>query len=55
MVSPDEPLVFTGHWEQIDIRGNPVSPGIYRITGTFGMDYPERLVTDPITMEVLPP
>ena len=55
MVSPDKPLEYTGHWEQIDIKGNPVPPGIYKITGTFGMDYPERLVTGPITLEILPP
>ena len=54
-VSPDKPLEFTGHWEQIDIKGHPVPPGIYKITGTFSMDYPERLVTDPITIEILPP
>ena len=55
LVSPDKPLEFTGRWEQIDIKGNPVPPGIYIITGTFGMDYPERLVTGPITLEILPP
>ena len=54
-VSPDKPLEFTGHWEQIDIKGHPVPPGIYKITGTFRMDYPERLVTDPVTIEILPP
>ena len=54
-VSPDKPLEFAGHWEQIDMKGYPISPGIYQIRGTFGMDYPERLVTDPITIEILPP
>ena len=54
-VSPDKPLEFTGHWEQIDIKGHPVPPGIYKITGTLGMDHPERLVTHPSKIEILPP
>ena len=54
-VSPDKPLEFTGHWEQIDIKGYPVPPGVYYIRGALDMDSPERLVTDPITIEILPP
>ena len=54
-VSPGQPLEFTGRWEQIDIKGNPVPPGVYQVRGTFGMDHPERLVTDPIRIEILPP
>ena len=54
-VSPDKPLEFTGDWEQIDMKGHPVPPGIYHIRGALDMDYPERLVTDPITIEILPP
>ena len=53
--SPDKPLEFTGNWEQIDIKGYPVPPGIYHIRGALDMDYPETLVTDPITIEILPP
>lgn len=54
-ITPYKPLEFTGHWEQIDMKGYPVPPGIYQVRGTLGMDYPERLVTDPITIEILPP
>ena len=54
-VSPDQPLEFTGDWEQIDTEGYPVPPGVYHIRGALDMDYPERLVTDPITIEILPP
>lgn len=54
-VSPSMPLEFTGHWEQIDTMGYPVPPGVYEVIGTFGMDYPERLVTDPVVIEVLSP
>ena len=54
-VSPHKPLEFTGDWEQIDMKGYPAPPGIYHIRGALGMDYPERLVTDPVTMEILPP
>lgn len=54
-ITPDRPLEFTGRWEQIDIKGNPVPPGDYEIRGTFGMEHPERLVTDPVAIEILPP
>ena len=54
-VSPDEPLQFTGRWEQIDMKGAPVPPGTYTLIGTLGLVFPERLVTGPVTIEVLPP
>ncbi len=54
-VSPSEPLEFTGHWEQIDTKGYPVPPGVYLIKGVLDMEYPEKLVTAPISIEILPP
>ena len=54
-VSPDKPLELAGRWEQIDTRGYPVPPGVYLVKGVLDMDYPEKLVTTPISIEILPP
>ena len=44
-LQPGEELEFTGEWEQVDNRGEPVPAGDYLIRGVLKMESPERLVT----------
>ena len=51
-LQPGEELEFTGEWEQVDNRGEPVPPGAYLIRGVLKMEAPERLVTAPHKVRV---
>ena len=51
-LQPGEELEFTGEWEQVDNRGEPVPPGTYLIRGVLKMESPERLVTPPRKLRV---
>ena len=52
-LEPGEELEFTGEWEQIDNRGEPVPPDIYLVRGVLDLDPPEKLVTETHKLEVL--
>ena len=50
---PGEELEFTGEWEQVDNRGEPVPPGTYLVRGILNMDPPEKRVTEAHALEIL--
>ena len=50
---PGEELEFTGEWEQVDNRGEPVPPGTYLVRGILNMDPPEKLVTEARELGIL--
>ncbi len=52
-LEPGEEVEFTGEWEQVDNRGEPVPPGTYLVRGVLDMGPPERLVTDAHGLEIL--
>ena len=52
-LKPGEELKFTGEWDQVDSRGEPVSPGTYLVRGVLDMGYPEKLVTEARKLEIL--
>ena len=52
-LEPGEALEFTGEWEQVDNRGEPVPPGTYLVRGILDLELPERLVTPAHELEVL--
>ena len=52
-LEPGEELEFTGEWEQVDNRGEPVPPGTYLVRGILNMDPPEKLVTEAHELEIL--
>ena len=52
-LEPGEEVEFTGEWEQVDNRGEPVPPGTYLVRGVLDMDYPEKLVTEAHELEIL--
>ena len=52
-MEPGEEVEFTGDWEQVDNRGEPVPPGTYLVRGVLEMDGPEAFVTAPMELEVL--
>jgi hypothetical protein len=52
-LEPGETLEFTGEWEQVDNRGEPVPPGTYLVLGVFALEPPEQLVTPPHELEVI--
>ena len=45
-LEPGEEMEFTGEWEQVDNRGEPVLSGTYLVRGVLVMEYPEMLVTE---------
>lgn len=45
VLEPGEALEFTGEWEQVDNRGEPVPPGAYLVHGLLDLEHPEQLVT----------
>ena len=45
-LQPGEEMNFTGEWEQLDNRGEPVPPGTYLVRGVLDMEPPEMLVTE---------
>ena len=51
-LEPSEALEFTGEWEQVDNRGEPVPPGAYLVHGILELEPPEKLVTPPHELEV---
>ena len=52
-LEPGEKLEFTGEWEQVDNRGEPVPPGNYLVKGVLDMDYPGKLITEARGLEIL--
>ena len=52
-LQPGEEMGFTGEWEQVDNRGEPVPPGSYLVRSVLNMDYPEKLVTEARDLEIL--
>ena len=57
-LEPGEGLEFIGEWEQVDNRGEPVSPGIYLVRGHLDVGRPssgapDTLVTAAHELEVL--
>ena len=52
-LEPGEDVEFTGEWEQVDNRGEPVPAGTYLVRGVLDMDYPEKLVTVAYELEIL--
>ena len=52
-LEPGEEVEFTGEWEQVDNRGEPVPPGTYLVRGILNMDPPEKLVTEAHELEIL--
>ena len=53
-LEPGESLELSGEWEQVDNRGNPVPAGEYLVRSVLFLEPPERLVTAPLRVEVLP-
>lgn len=51
-LEPGEELAFTGEWEQVDNRGQPVPPGRYLVRGVLNMKSPKKLVTPEHELEV---
>lgn len=45
-LAPGEVLEFTGEWEQVDNRGEPVPHGTYLVYGTLYLEPPDRIVTE---------
>ena len=54
ILRPGEALEFTGEWEQVNNRGEPIPPGAYLVRGVLDLEFPERLVTPAHELEVLP-
>ena len=52
-LEPGEEVEFTGEWEQVDNRGEPVPPGTYLVRGVWDMEPPEKLVTEAHELEIL--
>ena len=52
-LEPGEEVEFTGEWEQVDNRGEPVPPGTYLVRGVWDMEPPEKLVTPPHELEIV--
>ncbi len=52
-LEPGEEMEFTGEWEQVDNRGEPVLPGTYRVRGVLDMGPSEALVTEPHEVEIV--
>ena len=52
-LEPGEEMEFTGEWEQVDNRGEPVPPGTYVVRGVGHMEPPEKLVTEAHELEIL--
>ena len=52
-LEPGEEMEFTGEWEQVDNRGEPVPPGTYLVRGVGNMEPPEKLVTPPHELEIV--
>ena len=52
-LEPGEEVEFTGEWEQVDNRGEPVPPGTYLVRAVLDMDYPEKLVTEARELEIV--
>ena len=48
-----EELEFTGEWEQVDHRGEPVPPGTYLIRGVLKMEPAGIMATPPQELKVL--
>ncbi len=51
-IEPGEVMEFTGVWEQVDNRGEPVPPGAYLVRGVLDMGPSERLVTEAHEVEI---
>ena len=51
-LEPGEVMEFSGEWEQVDNRGEPVPPGAYLVRGVLDMDHPEMLVTEAHGLEI---
>ena len=54
-LEPGEDMEFVGEWEQVDNRGEPVSPGVYLVRGVLSLDSPEKLVTEAHELQVQMP
>ena len=54
ILRPGEVLEFTGEWEQVNNRGEPVPPGTYLVHGVLDLEFPERLVTSAHELTVAP-
>ena len=54
-LEPGEDLEFVGDWEQVDNRGESVSPGVYLVRGVLSLDSPEKLVTEAHELQVQMP
>ena len=52
-LEPGEELEFTGEWEQVDNRGEPVPPGAYLVRGVLDMEPPETFVTETQELEIV--
>ncbi len=53
VLEPGEEMEFTGEWEQVDNRGEPVPPGTYLVRGVLDMGPTERLVTETHEVEIV--
>lgn len=52
-LQPGEEMEFTGEWEQVDNRGEPVPPGTYFVRGVLEMEPPDMLVTEAREVEII--
>ena len=52
-LGPGEEMEFTGEWEQVDNRGEPVPPGAYLVRAVLDMEPPEKLVTSAHELEIV--
>ena len=52
ILEPGEMLEFTGEWEQVGNRGEPVPPGTYLVQGILNLGPREKLVTSAHELEV---
>ncbi|MCY4114599.1 MAG: BsuPI-related putative proteinase inhibitor [Chloroflexi bacterium] len=52
-LEPGEELEFVGEWEQVDNRGEPVSPGTYLVRSMLNLDSFKKLVTEAHALEVV--
>ena len=52
-LEPGDVLEFTGEWDQVNNRGEPVPPGTYLVHGVLDLGFPERLLTPAHELTVL--
>lgn len=52
-LDPGEELEFVGEWEQVNNRGEPISPGVYSVRALLDLDSRRKLVIEAHELEVV--